>query len=222
MFILAINTSLRKSSIAFIEDGRILDEETWISEKSEAENLMPKIDKYFMKHDKKYIDLVRILVISGPGSFTGLRVGVTVANTLKYLTSADLISVNTFEYFWWSKENNDKNEEKEKTALLIFAGIRGVYLSATNEDTQEKDVELLDINEVNDRLEKLKVTKIFGELVDEQLKKINVKDKFEIKTSFGENILYILKNKDFKSEKIVVPIYVKKPDISVSKKSLFN
>lgn len=47
-----------------------------------SQRLLPFIDELLRKEDKKFKDITEIEVNTGPGSFTGLRVGVSVANTL--------------------------------------------------------------------------------------------------------------------------------------------
>lgn len=50
-----------------------------------AQNVLPLVDKILKKHSLKPTDLTAIRVNTGPGSFTGLRVGITVANALAWV-----------------------------------------------------------------------------------------------------------------------------------------
>ncbi|MEK7127054.1 MAG: tRNA (adenosine(37)-N6)-threonylcarbamoyltransferase complex dimerization subunit type 1 TsaB, partial [Patescibacteria group bacterium] len=99
MLILAINTASSKTAIALLENMEIIAEDSWDAENREAEKLMPAIHNLLKKKNKNYTDIDEIYAIKGPGSFTGLRVGVTVANTLAYLLNCKLFGISTFEYW---------------------------------------------------------------------------------------------------------------------------
>ncbi|MEK7547441.1 MAG: tRNA (adenosine(37)-N6)-threonylcarbamoyltransferase complex dimerization subunit type 1 TsaB, partial [Patescibacteria group bacterium] len=99
MLILAINTASSKTAIALLENMEIIAEDSWDAENREAEKLMPAIHELLKKKNKNYTDIDEIYAIKGPGSFTGLRVGVTVANTLAYLLNCQLFGISTFEYW---------------------------------------------------------------------------------------------------------------------------
>lgn len=70
-----------------------LDDEMFVadSRKEKSQILLPFIDKLLKKKDKKIGDITEIEVNTGPGSFTGLRVGVSVANALGWVLG---VSVN--------------------------------------------------------------------------------------------------------------------------------
>ena len=69
-----------------------------------AQRLLPFIDELMQKHNKKFKDITEIKVNTGPGSFTGLRVGVSVANALgwalgvpvngKDLRNGEVVNIN--------------------------------------------------------------------------------------------------------------------------------
>jgi tRNA threonylcarbamoyladenosine biosynthesis protein TsaB len=64
-----------------------LDDEVFETEarKDKSQKLLPTIDKLLKKKGKKPKDIKEINVNTGPGSFTGLRVGVSIANTLGWV-----------------------------------------------------------------------------------------------------------------------------------------
>ncbi len=89
--ILYINTQDRKQvNVALKEDNKTIDE---LSEQNEfgSQVLLPLIEKLLKKNHMEFKDLKGVEVETGPGSFTGLRVGVSVANALGYSLG---ISVN--------------------------------------------------------------------------------------------------------------------------------
>lgn len=82
--ILYINTTDQKQVIVSLRnDGKIIDS---LGERNKlgSQVLLPMIDKILKLRQLKYLDLKGIEVETGPGSFTGLRVGVSVANALGF------------------------------------------------------------------------------------------------------------------------------------------
>lgn len=97
MITLALNTSNSLISLALFDDETILD----FTENSEAgkqsELLVLQIENLLKKHQLNYNDLDLIAASNGPGSFTGTRIGITYAKTLKIATKKPVILVNNLE-----------------------------------------------------------------------------------------------------------------------------
>jgi tRNA threonylcarbamoyladenosine biosynthesis protein TsaB len=67
--------------LTFINDDWRQDNE-WQADRTLAKGLLGYLDKIFRKYDKTWSDITAIGVFEGPGSFTGLRIGLTVMNTI--------------------------------------------------------------------------------------------------------------------------------------------
>ncbi|HXE54444.1 MAG TPA: tRNA (adenosine(37)-N6)-threonylcarbamoyltransferase complex dimerization subunit type 1 TsaB, partial [Tepidisphaeraceae bacterium] len=90
---LAIETSGRISSVAIVEDGRVLGEDQFPHGLQHAAEIIPRIDRLCRSHDWAPADLRELYVSAGPGSFTGLRIGITLAKTLALATGAKIVAV---------------------------------------------------------------------------------------------------------------------------------
>ena len=97
MRILAMDTSGRRAAVAALEDDRVLAECDSPPGVRSAAALAPLIAELLKGVDWQLRRLDLIAVTQGPGSFTGLRIGVTTAKTLAYATGAAVIGVNTLE-----------------------------------------------------------------------------------------------------------------------------
>lgn len=97
MILLGIETSGPIGSIALRQDGRCL-EECVLPELSRrhAQSLVPSVQEFLRRQRLLLRDIDAVAVSIGPGSFTGLRVGVTFAKTLAYAANTTLIAVDTF------------------------------------------------------------------------------------------------------------------------------
>lgn len=79
---LAIDTSNQTMALAVAENQKILGQIQTMSNKNHSVSLMPSIDYLIKSLGLKPTDIDEILVAIGPGSYTGLRIGVTTAKTL--------------------------------------------------------------------------------------------------------------------------------------------
>lgn len=93
----ALETSGRTGSVALAENGSVLAEEQFSHGLKHAAGIVPIIDRLCRARAWKPGELDEVYVSVGPGSFTGLRVGVTVAKTLALATGAKVVAVPTVE-----------------------------------------------------------------------------------------------------------------------------
>lgn len=93
MPILAIETATLVSSVALGTADTLLAEITLQTKKTHSELLMPHISKVLEMAGVKKTDLKGIAVSIGPGSFTGLRIGLATAKTLAYALKIPLVGV---------------------------------------------------------------------------------------------------------------------------------
>lgn len=101
MRILGIDTSTKYAGIAVLENGILLAQSTMQFMASHSEKLLPEIAHILeiMKIPLETIDYYAITV--GPGSFTGLRVGISTAKGLSFVTKKKVIPVSTLEVIAW-------------------------------------------------------------------------------------------------------------------------
>ncbi len=92
---LAIETSTRRGSITLGRGDRLLQSVRLSEQRRHAVELMPAIDALCKEHGLGPGQIGEIHVSIGPGSFTGLRISVTVAKTLSYVSGAKLVAVPT-------------------------------------------------------------------------------------------------------------------------------
>lgn len=90
---LAIETSGRVGSVAVARDGVLLAEETFPHGLQHAAELLPRIDALCRNQGWRPVDLDELYVAAGPGSFTGLRIGITLAKTLALATGVRVVAV---------------------------------------------------------------------------------------------------------------------------------
>lgn len=93
----AIETSGRIGSVATAVDGRVLDEQVFPHGLQHAAGLVPLIDRMCTAQGWTPRDIDELYVSSGPGSFTGLRISITLAKTLALATGVKIVAVPTVQ-----------------------------------------------------------------------------------------------------------------------------
>ncbi|MDH3667239.1 MAG: tRNA (adenosine(37)-N6)-threonylcarbamoyltransferase complex dimerization subunit type 1 TsaB [Paracoccaceae bacterium] len=94
--ILAIDTSAAQCAVALLGGG-VLVQRRAAMERGHAEHLFPMIEDALAEAGAVYGDLTRIAVCTGPGSFTGVRIGVAAARGLAIGCAIPVVGITRFE-----------------------------------------------------------------------------------------------------------------------------
>ncbi len=94
---LAIDTSTETASLALAQDETVLAELTWRLKQNHTTQLLPNLKNLFNLTGATAQTLTAVFVAQGPGSFNGLRVGVSAAKGLAFSLGIPIIGVNSLE-----------------------------------------------------------------------------------------------------------------------------
>ena len=97
MLTLALDTATRVCTVGLVQDGHVLAEYDISVGLTHSEGLMPQLDQMFARTGIKKENTDRIAVSIGPGSFTGLRIGLAAAEAMAYAWQCGICGVNTLE-----------------------------------------------------------------------------------------------------------------------------
>lgn len=92
MIVLAIRTDSPQAELYLYDGKKMLADLKWQAHLKLAETLNSKIEEILNKSSIPYGDLDGLAVFKGPGSFTGLRIGMSVANALAYARSIPIVA----------------------------------------------------------------------------------------------------------------------------------
>jgi tRNA threonylcarbamoyladenosine biosynthesis protein TsaB len=99
--VLTIRTDKPEAELGLYEDGKKLAYITWQADRNLSAGIHKRIDELFARRKITYFDLSGIILYKGPGSFTGLRIGASVANTLASELDIPIAGANSDD--WISK-----------------------------------------------------------------------------------------------------------------------
>lgn len=97
MKVLAIDTSNYVLGVAIVDEEKVIGEVITNLPKNHSVRVMPTIEQLMKECGIKPKELERIVVAMGPGSYTGVRIGVTIAKTLAWSLQIPLVGVSSLE-----------------------------------------------------------------------------------------------------------------------------
>ena len=101
MLILAFESSARPASCALLQDGALLAQYSQCSQLTHSRTLLPMAED-MLKNTELSLDDVDIFAVAhGPGSFTGVRIGVSTVKGLAWATEKPCVGVSTLEAMAW-------------------------------------------------------------------------------------------------------------------------
>jgi tRNA threonylcarbamoyladenosine biosynthesis protein TsaB len=106
-YILQINTAFSEASIGISKNGELLAESTNPDQQDHAAFLQPAILELCKNVQINLNDLQAVSVVNGPGSYTGLRVGLSSAKGICYALNIPIICINTLEWMAFGNLGND-------------------------------------------------------------------------------------------------------------------
>ncbi|MBI4685217.1 MAG: tRNA (adenosine(37)-N6)-threonylcarbamoyltransferase complex dimerization subunit type 1 TsaB [Nitrospirae bacterium] len=180
MKILAIDTSTMLGGIAITDDERLIAESRLNVKSTHSERLMTEIEHCLKQSGLKISDIDVFAVAIGPGSFTGLRIGLSTVKGFSYATGKPIVSVPTLETFAWNFPYSKYpvspmlDARKKEVYAALFRWENETFLKVKRETSVKPDEYLLDVlSQMPDEkfiftgdgatLYKDKITEILGE-----------------------------------------------------------
>ena len=203
---LYIDTSSSYLYSAIIEDNKLLSEVQEEYGQSLSEVTLPRIVSMFEKNQLTAKDIDKIIVVNGPGSFTGIRIGLTIAKVYAWSLNIPITTI-------YSLEAMSISSEEKKVHVPMINARRGYVFTAIYDENQK---ELL-------KPQHMKLSDLQKELEKVGEYEIITNDEFENlenTTSYVPNMLKIVqtfKDKEEVNPHSVNPEYLKLTEAEESK-----
>ena len=114
MHILTVRTDKPISELGLYDNKKQLDYIEWEADRKLAETISIQIKQLMNKNGVDYSDLGSIIVYEGPGSFTGLRIGISVANALAQGLSIPIVSTSGDDWIEVGQELHAKGDNQSR------------------------------------------------------------------------------------------------------------
>lgn len=125
MKILGIDTATSVASVALMDDDKLIGLMTLNDKKTHSQKLMVLVESLLKQTDHTFDDIDCIAVAVGPGSFTGLRIGVTTAKALAHGAKKPVIEISSLESLAYNIQSNHVCALMDARRDTVFTGIYG-------------------------------------------------------------------------------------------------
>jgi tRNA threonylcarbamoyladenosine biosynthesis protein TsaB len=231
--IICLETATNLCSVALCDNAGVISLRESSDGKSHASMLTVFIEEILRENGIRARDLDAVAVSKGPGSYTGLRIGVSVAKGIAYATSLPLIGIETtLSMFWGMAGNRNSNHEPDKSTLycpMLDARRMEVYFAIYDADGNTvKDISAEIIHE--DSFRNFHVSQriiFFGDgaaKCKELIKRKNIyfADDFRISASYMHiPVFKAVKGLNYEDVAYFEPFYLKDFITSKPRKNLF-
>lgn len=138
MLTLAVDTASQIGSVALFNNGQIVAEKSWQRQESHSELITSETSALLQENQHTLHDLNHLAVNLGPGSFTGIRVGINLIRTLGYCLNLPVLGINSLELvaqqlIKYSFDNNFsiENSNQLPTARIVQYAFRDLVYTAS-------------------------------------------------------------------------------------------
>ena len=137
--ILAVDTSSENSFVCIFSCGKLFKSE--LSERNTSKEIGVKTEELLQKAELKLKDLSLLVCSAGPGSFTGLRIGMAFLKGISSALNIPLVSVSTLELLKKCFENSDSFKESDLCVPCILSGTgRFYFMTNTPSEADTKEI----------------------------------------------------------------------------------
>lgn len=95
MFTLLLDSSNTSLTVGLAKDNHLLEEISYEAWQSQSEHMIPEINKLLEKYKVENKDLKEVVVAIGPGSYTGVRIAITIAKTIATVLDVKVYTISS-------------------------------------------------------------------------------------------------------------------------------
>ena len=226
MKILSIDTSSKVCSVSVLEDTDVIVEKNIEDEKTHSQKLMPLLDNVLNSCNMVLTDFNLLACCVGPGSFTGVRIGVSTVKAFNDVTNIPISSVSSLESLAYNTLDSNFRDKAKYVCSIIDAKNDNVYYGLFERNNEEFTiVEELNAKNIYDMISTLKkynstpilfvgdgAEKHQYTILQHFSKSTFVEDKFNAQNSAstGKAAFYHFQRGNFGDSNYIIPLYLRK------------
>lgn len=165
MIELILDTSYIGLNIGITKDSILIDKIEIEANRKQSELTMPKLDEIFKKNNIDPQTIKRVIITEGPGSFTGLRIAMTIAKVICSMINCELYTINTlFAYI---------HPSIKKGFAIMDARSKRAYIAQIENEVVTLNPQVIEIKDIN-----IEEAEFFGDahLIDKESSQFSIID----------------------------------------------
>ncbi len=225
--VLCIDTATADSGISLVSSDKSLGYIA-LEQMNASENIIKSIDKLISQSNISLSDLKGVMVIKGPGSFTGLRVGISVANQFAHQLKIPIIGLTTDEWYKYRTDEKDfvylQTMNRDEVYMVVYGDIKTPPVIPDPNPVIPTPLVIpaqAGIYPLQKIIDTNKPFKYLGQLSDVHREKLSHLDEItELRSpeDTWKKAVQSIFNQNYKKYDLIEPFYGKEPTITKSKK----
>ena len=196
------DTSSEELKVVLINNkDYVINKETGVKH---LEHLLPEIDRLLLENNKTLKDINNFAVVVGPGSFTGVRIGVATVKAFCSVLKRKIISINMLDMLSFVVLNS--NNLKENFDIIIKSTATKYYLGKYDVNGKCLEQKIIDKNELEKEF--LEVENIFSYNFEETFSNNKTKKIILMPGNYVSYVENKKNNKEFTTLKNLKPVYL--------------
>ena len=160
MKILSLETASEICSVAILEDNKVIKELHLENGNTHSQNLMPLIEQILNDTNLSLKDIDLYSCDKGPGSFTGIRIGISTIKAFRDVTLKPIIGISSLEALTYNVKSNT-----DFICSIIDAKNDNVYYGIFKNDDEKTKIGEFNFNHINNLLQYLKTEKFLNKKI---------------------------------------------------------
>ncbi len=140
MLTLCMDTSFKYLTLVLVKDDKIIAETQEECFKRQSELIFVRLQELFKMADIRPLDIDSVCITEGPGSYTGVRIAMTIAKTLCQIQGLDLYTISTLRLYAGLKE---------KTMVIMDARAKRAYVGVYDKDDIIIDDTVMNLEDID-------------------------------------------------------------------------
>jgi len=211
LLILSIDSAGSACSACLWQDGLVLAEACEAMERGQDQRILPMLISLLSEAKKSFADIDRIAVTRGPGSFTGLRIGLAAARGIGFAASKPVLGIDRFSIY------REQIKRSEHNLLVVLHSKRAeLYCALYSPTKPEPEINMMKQEDILIFLQDHPKTKVSGDCEDLGLPNFAASKELEVITS--ARIASNLTVND--AAYMPRPLYVRPPDVTIKAKPI--
>lgn len=144
MITLCMDSAYKNLIIGLYKEDQLIDGIAFEAFKKQSETIFVELEKLLKQNDIDYKDIDRIVITDGPGSYTGIRIAMTIAKVLSTQMGQELCCISTMQLYAGAKG---------KANVILDARSKRAYVAHLEDGKITKETCILELDEIPQFLE---------------------------------------------------------------------
>ena len=106
---LILDSSTKETLVGISQESNVISEKSWVSNNNESRTLLPNLKNIIESNNIEIDNIYEIYIVIGPGGFSSLRIGLSIAKSMSIAKGIKIIPVPSLMVAAWDYINNFKN-----------------------------------------------------------------------------------------------------------------